>query len=177
MTKAFASVDTVRCRLPGENGEPRSIRGVWRGEPIRRDEADENVIYSAARVLLCSIICHLPCGVYHDGAASFTGRRPVPAALGAPRAVCRRQADAEPEETEDQAGGLVRQPLLRPPSPDRITGSRFLFSARFVALLIQPPPRKAQDPLRQEDDHHDEDDAERNEIGELVAEHAREQIA
>ena len=39
-----------------------------------------------------------------------------------------------------------------------------------ASLSIEPPPRKAENALRQEDDHGDEDDAERDQIGELIAE-------
>ena len=42
-----------------------------------------------------------------------------------------------------------------------------------MTLAIEPTPGKAEQALRQEDDHDDEDHAERDEIGELIAENAR----
>jgi hypothetical protein len=46
-----------------------------------------------------------------------------------------------------------------------------------MLLSVQPPPRKAQQPLRQKNDHNDEDEAERDQVGELVAEQARQELA
>src|SRR5690242_21943245 len=45
------------------------------------------------------------------------------------------------------------------------------------ASPVQPSPRPAEQPLWQEDDDADEDDAERYEIGELVAEQPAEKFA
>src|ERR1700757_4655595 len=50
-------------------------------------------------------------------------------------------------------------------------------AAGTVTLAIEPAPGKADQALRQEDDHDDEDHAERDEIGELIAENARQQFA
>src|ERR1700685_4872619 len=44
-------------------------------------------------------------------------------------------------------------------------------------LPVEPAPRKAEQALRQEDDHHDEDDAERDQVGELIAEQPRQEFA
>src|SRR6266568_7684826 len=44
-------------------------------------------------------------------------------------------------------------------------------------LSVEPAPREAQQALRQEDDHDDEDEAERDQIGELVAEQTPEAFA
>ena len=55
---------------------------------------------------------------------------------------------------------------------DRTMGSAGGHPMEF-ASPVQPSPRKSQDALRQENDHGDEDEAERNEIRELVAEKAR----
>src|SRR5262245_4990905 len=45
------------------------------------------------------------------------------------------------------------------------------------ASPVQPPPREAEQPLRHEDNHGDEDDPDRNQIRELVAEDAGEHFA
>jgi hypothetical protein len=50
-------------------------------------------------------------------------------------------------------------------------------SFRPRILPVEPPAREAEQPRRHEDDHHDEDDPDRDEAGELIAEDARKVFA
>lgn len=54
-----------------------------------------------------------------------------------------------------------------------IPGARLPAASDTVTLAIEPAPGEAEQALRQKDDHDDEDHAERDEIGELIAENAR----
>src|ERR1700751_78865 len=58
-----------------------------------------------------------------------------------------------------------------------IPGARLPAASDTVTLAIEPAPGKAEQALRQEDDHDDDDHAERDKIGELIAENARQQLA
>src|SRR5512144_465514 len=49
--------------------------------------------------------------------------------------------------------------------------------AGLSASAIEPALGETEEALRQEDDHHDEDETERDQIGELLAEQASQQLA
>src|SRR5215469_16056514 len=76
--------------------------------------------------------------------------------------------------------GFRRYSAVRPSGVGGFTTSiatTILAATGTVTLTIEPAPGKAEQALRQEDDHDDEDHAERDEIGELIAENARQQLA